>query len=886
MPLFRFPPHVLASAALVALAAAAIPFGHTAVAAAGAVVPLMLVAAAVAETVTFGVLIALYAREPRRSAGFLAFAYLTAAVFTFMQAGSLPLGPAGSSVFASGSQTAAWMYVLCHVGFAVCAMVYAGLRHPNERELTAFEARRFLRWTAAGFACATIVAVVAVLTAGERLVIVDGLAIGFSHGLRGSLVLLACIGATVAVFRRGVRDGVDAGLALALVAVTLDVALNFYAGQRFVVAWYAARVLIVGASTFVLIASIRDLLSWRTRALHLGDLLAVQLHRVEHHSQRLESLWRLASQPPLDDDAFLAAVLDESSTAIHPGPPFFGVLAHLDGAEIVIDVNRWGDDIDHALAPGARLPFKKTLLSELLRSGRTRSWDDVHAHEELAAIPRVREMPWRAFIGTPFRVGPTVYFLTFTSLTALLEPFTPDDHAYLEIVASFCASRLQQRTQFERLRHQSTHDALTGLPNRAAFRAKAVEALAACPNVALAVVDVDRFRAVNETLGHQTADAVLVEVAAALTARVNEGDVVARIGGDVFGVLLRDATRAGAERRVERLHAAFAQPFGTGDREGKERVTVTASIGVALAPDDGPVFEKLLARADAAVRSSKERGRARWSFYDARDADAFAAARKLQNDIAEALVREEFVLRFQPHVELATGRVAGAEALIRWRHPERGLLSPAEFLPFAEEHGMAGAIGAWVMRETLRVSRPWRAADPAFRAWFNLSALELGDPALLRQIQEQGEELRGVGVEISESIAMRDVHATMRTVADLREAGLLIALDDFGTGYSSLAHLKRLPIDVVKIDGTFTAGVPNDPHDAAIVEAVVGIATRYGFETIAEGVETMEQASYLRTIGCGLAQGFAYAPPMAAADFDAWLRGARNNARAGAYIRA
>jgi diguanylate cyclase (GGDEF)-like protein len=886
MPLLRFPPHVVASAALVALAAAALPFGHTAVSGAGAVVPLMLVAAAVAETVTFGVLVALYAREPRRSTAFLAFSYLAAAVFTFVQAGSLPLSPAAPAAFASGSQTAAWMYVLCHVGFAVCAMVYAGLRHPDEHELTGRQARGYLRWTAAGFAVATVLAVAAVMTAGERVALVHGLAIGYSEGLRGSLVLVVCVVATVAVFRRGVRDGVEAGLALALVAVTLDVALNFYAGQRFVVAWYAARILIVGASTFVLIASIRDLLRWRTRALHLGDLLGVQLHRVEHHSQRLESLWRLASQPLLDDEAFLAAVLDESSKAIHPGPPFYGVLAHLDGAEIVIDLNRWGDDIDHALAAGARLPLKETLLSELLRVGRTCSWDDVHAHESLAAIPRVGTMPWRAFIGTPFRVGPTVYFLTFTSLAALVEPFGPDDHAYLEIVASFCASRLQQRVQFERLRHQSTHDALTGLPNRAAFRVAAAEALSTCPHVALAVVDVDRFRAVNETLGHQTADAVLVEVAAALAARVDDGDVVARIGGDVFGVLLRDATRAGAERRVELLHAAFAQGFGTGDREGKERVTVTASIGVALAPDDGSVFETLLARADAAVRSSKERGRARWSFYDARDADAFAAARKLQNDIAEALVRDEFVLRFQPHVEIASGRVVGAEALIRWRHPERGLLAPAEFLPFAEAHGMAGAIGAWVVRETVRASRAWRAADPAFRMWFNLSALELGDPALLRQIRELGEELRGVGVEISESIAMRDVHATMRTVADLREAGLLIALDDFGTGYSSLAHLKRLPIDVLKIDGTFTAGVPNDPHDAAIVEAVVGIATRYGFETIAEGVETMQQASYLLSIGCGLAQGFAYAPPMAAADFDAWLRAARNTPRAGAYIRA
>jgi EAL domain-containing protein (putative c-di-GMP-specific phosphodiesterase class I) len=313
---------------------------------------------------------------------------------------------------------------------------------------------------------------------------------------------------------------------------------------------------------------------------------------------------------------------------------------------------------------------------------------------------------------------------------------------------------------------------------------------------------------------------------------------------------------------------------------------VTASIGVALSPEDGTQFERLLARADAAVRVAKENGRARWSFFDRRVEDAFATARRLQNDLAHALVRDEFLLHFQPHVEIATGRVVGAEALIRWQHPERGLISPADFVPFAEDHAMLGTIGAWVMRETVRASRPWRMRDPAFRMWFNLSAIELNDPALVHRMHELGDDLHGVGVEIAESIAMRDVHATMRTVAALREAGLAIALDDFGTGYSSFAHLKRLPVDVLKIDGTFTAGVPGDPHDAAIVEAVIGIAKRYGFTTIAEGVETAEQATYLLGAGCLHAQGFAYAPPMPEAQFAAYLHDARNSSLAGTYIRA
>lgn len=353
-------------------------------------------------------------------------------------------------------------------------------------------------------------------------------------------------------------------------------------------------------------ATIDDLQRWRTRALHLDALLAEQLHRVDHHSRRLESLWRLASQPACHDEAFLHALLVESAAAIHPGPKFYGVIAHVDGAHVTVDVSQRCAAIDDMFSAGSRVPLVDALMPVALRAGGTCSWADVRADERLGAIARVRTMPWRAFIGTPFRVGPAVYFLTFVSASALVEPFTPDDHAYLEIVASFCASRLEQRAQFERLRDQSTRDALTGLMNRTAFRVAGMQALAAGDELALAVIDVDRFRDVNDALGHQTADAVLVEVAAAIAGRVSCADAVARIGGDTFGVLLRDAgDRERTARRIERIRTAFSEPFGTGDREGKQRVAVTASIGVAVASGDGSSFERLLARADAAVHLAK-----------------------------------------------------------------------------------------------------------------------------------------------------------------------------------------------------------------------------------------------------------------------------------------
>jgi diguanylate cyclase (GGDEF)-like protein len=881
------PPYAIASLALVALALATLPVAHLPLPALGVFVPGSLVMAAGAEVATFGILIALYARAPRRSTALLGLAYLATAVLTVVQAAAVPLGPSTGPVFEGAPLLAPWMYIARCIGCAVCAVAYAALRGPLEHELAPAEARAYLRRSAVLFAAVTAAAVAGAFALAARFPSFGADAARLGPMPLGTALFVVCLAATAIVFGRKVRSGVDAGLALTMLAVTLDVGLSLIDGRRFVAGWYAMQLLYVAASTFVLVASIKDLLRWRTRALHLETLLAEQLHRGEHHSRRLETLWRLASQPLLDDEAFLRALLAESSEGVHPGPKFHGMLTRLDGAEVVIELNQDGAAIDDALAPASRLPLAETLLSELLRTGRTCSWDDVHAHASIGHIPRVRSMPWSAFVGTPFKVGPTVYFLTFTSESALVEPFSPEDHAYVEIVASFCASRLQQRTQFERLRHQTMHDALTGLPNRVAFRLAGARELAAGEPFALAMIDVDRFREVNETHGHQTADAVLVEVGAALAARAGEDDVVARVGGDSFGVLLRGArTRAEAERRVERIHGAFAKPFGTGDREGKQRVAVTASTGVALAPQDGPGFERLLSRADAAVHTSKQNGRARWSFFDRSVEDAFVRARHMQNDLAEALVRHEFVLHYQPHVEIATGRVTGAEALIRWQHPERGLLSPAEFVPFAEEHAMLGAIGAWVMRETVRASRPWRAADPSFRMWFNLSALELNDPALVRRLHALGGDLRGMGVEITESIAMRDVHATRRTIGALRESGLVIALDDFGTGYSSFAHLKRLPIDVVKIDRTFTAGVPDDRHDAAIVEAVISIATRYGFTTIAEGVETEAQARYLLAAGCTYAQGFLYAPPLAEAEFATYLRAARNSPRGDAYMEA
>jgi Amt family ammonium transporter len=390
-------------------------------------------------------------------------------------------------------------------------------------------------------------------------------------------------------------------------------------------------------------------------------------------------------------------------------------------------------------------------------------------------------------------------------------PFTLSDTSFIETIASLCATRLQQRVAFERLRYQTEHDALTGSLSRTSFRARGFAAMRASSAVALLVLNLDNFRHANDTLGQQTGDALLVEVAARLSETATANETVARLGGDSFGILVTNCEgRAEALACATRYLRAFTYPFGTGDRENRERVSLGASIGIALSPDDADGFEILLARADAACYIAKDAGRGGAAFFDVAVEETYAASRHLRNDIVLALARDEFVLYFQPHVDLATRHIGGAEALIRWRHPERGLVEPGAFIPFAERHGLAGSIGAVV--ETLNVM----------------------------------EALRGAGVQV--------------------------ALDDFGTGYSSLAHLKRLPIDVVKIDRAFVTGLPQDHHDVAIVDAVLSIARSYGFETLAEGIELEDQAAFLRSAGCALGQGYLFGRPMPADAFDTLRR--------------
>ncbi|HTW85984.1 MAG TPA: EAL domain-containing protein [Candidatus Sulfotelmatobacter sp.] len=852
---------------LVAAAVASIPFGRESLPVLGSLVPTMFFLGAAALFGAAALLFVLSMRSPRRDQAVLTALLAGDSLLTLIAGLIVPAGSSGSSIANVDMRVVTWLNIPWAVGAALGALVYARARN-DERPFESDDARRWLGlWVALGVALAAL-AVAASLAFGDQL---PDLTIGavLRRTAVGPIVAAFCVLAAVVLIRDRVRSVTDLGARLAFVAMTAGFVAWTAEVQRFDGAWYTARAFWLASTVVILVAAFRELqLSQLTP--DLAPAIGAAPDDVVRHGRRLEMLWRLAGASGEDDVACLRAMLGEAAHMVREGVRFHGVLARIDDGDLVVEVvtaSAVGMDVP---AEGTRYALTDTLLADVRRAG-TSAWSDIRSEPRFARIARLRAHEWRAFIAAPFEVAGVPYVVSFLSFDPLPSAFTEADRAYVELLSSLCATRMHERVQDDRLRYHSEHDPITGLPNRVSFRARGQQWLRDGRPLAVVVADVDRFRELNDTLGHQVGDTILTHAGAALRNAATDDELVARLGGDSFGILVPGGDdRLELEARLLRFLGAFGTPVPTGVRS-EAHVAVTASFGVAVAPADGTDFEQLLSRADTAVFVAKQSGRARWSFFDSRVETEFALARGLRNEIVEALANDEFVLYFQPHVELDSGRVAGAEALIRWNHPVRGFLLPGDFIPFAETHGLAGMIGEWVMRETVRVAQRVRTIDPAFRIWFNLSAEELSDPALLARLRRLDGDLTCVGVEITETAAMRNVDRTVYAIDALRKAGLGIALDDFGTGYSSLSHLRRLQLDLVKIDRSFIAGVPSDTHDIAIVEAVISIAERYGFHTVAEGVETFPQIAFLAAQGCTYGQGFIYARPMSETAFETWL---------------
>jgi diguanylate cyclase (GGDEF)-like protein len=431
----------------------------------------------------------------------------------------------------------------------------------------------------------------------------------------------------------------------------------------------------------------------------------------------------------------------------------------------------------------------------------------------------------------------------------------------------------QRKDMDARVRFLAHHDLLTGLPNRTLFHDRLQQALAAAKRmesrVALLFIDLDRFKYVNDSFGHRAGDILLQTVAARLRSCVRETDTVCRHAGDEYLIVLsalRDPTEAALV--AGKVLATFEQAF---DLDGQE-VQISASVGISVYPDDGQTTEDLIRNADAAMYHSKKNGRNRYEFFTTELTAPVAERLVLANQLRRAVERNELVLHYQPQYEVANNKLVAAEALVRWNHAERGLLTPDSFIPLAEESDIIHLIGEWVLGDVCRQVNAWRNAGvKVVPVAINFSALQFRRANLVEGVASalarHGLEASNLEIELTENAIMQDPKEAAAILDQLHEMGVGISIDDFGTGYSSLNYLKRFPIDKLKIDRSFVEDLPYDLNDSAIVQAIINLAKSLRMTVIAEGVETKAQLDFLRSLGCESYQGYLGGRPMEAERF-------------------
>jgi diguanylate cyclase (GGDEF)-like protein len=432
------------------------------------------------------------------------------------------------------------------------------------------------------------------------------------------------------------------------------------------------------------------------------------------------------------------------------------------------------------------------------------------------------------------------------------------------------------------LNHQATHDALTGLPNRLLFIDRLKQALAQAErnakHFAVMVMDLDRFKLINDSLGHAAGDQLLIEVARRLTTAVRKIDTVARVGGDEFLLIVsdlkeRDDAAAVAKKIIETV--------GQSCRIGEIDLQTSPSIGISVYPADGTDAEALLAHGDEAMYCAKQRSGNTFQFF-APGMNAFTPARlELENDLRRALSLEQFELYYQPKADVVSGRVASVEALIRWHHPVKGMVSPDAFIPIAEETGLIVPIGDWVLQEACRQARAWQMSGlPPLRVAINLSATQFRQPNLLGAIRSALEkhnlQPKFLEIELTESAVMTNAEGSVAILEQLSRMGVVVAIDDFGTGYSSMSYLRKFPIDRLKIDSSFVRDLGVDADNISIVQAIISLAHSLRLKVVAEGVETPAQLAQLKALGCDQYQGYQFKPPAPAAAIEAMMRAAHS----------
>ena len=499
--------------------------------------------------------------------------------------------------------------------------------------------------------------------------------------------------------------------------------------------------------------------------------------------------------------------------------------------------------------------------------------------ERLVAAGEIspRGAPSIDWLGVPLQTGGRVFGAIVVQSYSRTVRYQEKDKEILTFVARHIASALERKKDLDRIERLAYNDALTGLPNHLLLKDRLEIAIARAArksrSLAVLFLDLDRFKVVNDSLGHPAGDELLQKVSGRLSSLVRQGDTIARLGGDEFVIVLSDLTRAeDASLVAEKILSAVRSPF----KVGAEELFITTSIGVSLYPGDGSTGDILIKNADTAMYRAKEQGRDHFRYFTPQLSELSVQRLTMETGLRKAIEHREFILHYQPIFELAEGRLAGMEALIRWRHPDRGLILPGEFIPIAEETGLIVTLGDWVLSSACAQAVAWKDAGLAPpRLSVNLSTRQLRSPGFASQVAatlaKSGLPARDLNFEVTESLALGSAEESLAVLRELKALGIGITMDDFGTGYSSLAMLKRLPLETVKLDQSFLREIETSPGDAAISRAVIVVAHGMNFKVTAEGVETPFQLDFLRRHRCDLAQGYLFSRPVAPEKFQEFL---------------
>ena len=521
---------------------------------------------------------------------------------------------------------------------------------------------------------------------------------------------------------------------------------------------------------------------------------------------------------------------------------------------------------------GRRQSIDEGLAGQVFRTAAPLS---VHDYDTF--VGRSADVPRSTFgsaLGVPLASGGTTVGVIGLASGTADRTFGPRETHALARFAQLASIALDNSRLFDEARRGALHDPLTGLPNRELLTDRIAHALVSSHEdssnpVAVILLDLDRFKVINESVGHAVGDRLLVAVGQRLVACLRPSDTVARFGGDEFGIILDPVDDADDVRRIaDRIDTEFRAPFSMGGRDW----FISASLGIAIGRPGRATPDEMLREAEIAMVRAKSDPTRRYALFEASMSDQTMERIDLENDLRLAIERGQLRLHYQPLVDLATDRIVGFEALVRWQHPYRGLVAPMAFIPLAEETGLIVPLGRWVLETACRQATKWRDARPDGARQLmsvNLSARQFAQPDLVDQVDailtETGMDPSTLELEITESVVMDQSEAGVRTLSRLRDMGVRLVLDDFGTGYSSLSYLKHLPLDTIKIDRTFVAGL-DGPADRSIVDAVIGLAHGLGISVVAEGIETERQFEVLRSMGCDIGQGYLFARPLPAAE--------------------